>query len=147
MLRGQSVRWALEAVSVADGTVHEIHSSPYKLGLVKIPEGGDLVDMAVIPVTRSRVTSPSPGMEHGWQFFTVSLDDPAAVAEKLAVMPADGRLPVRVFRTSGKISTLRWSPDGFAIQASRILRGNATNIWEKPPDGGEPKQLQFRPNL
>ena len=44
------------------------------------------------------------------------LDDPAAVAEKLAVMPADGRLPVRVFRTPGKISTLRWSPDGKALQ-------------------------------
>jgi len=44
MLLGKSARWALEAVSVMDGTVHEIHSSPYKIGRpLWLPTGDGLL--------------------------------------------------------------------------------------------------------
>jgi DNA-binding winged helix-turn-helix (wHTH) protein/Tol biopolymer transport system component len=47
MLRGERVRWALDAVSVADGSVRELHSYHYEIGrAVWLTDGDALVVMA-----------------------------------------------------------------------------------------------------
>ena len=44
VMRKRASQWALEAVSVADGTVREIHSSPYKIGRpLWLPTGDGLL--------------------------------------------------------------------------------------------------------
>ena len=100
----------------------------------KIPEGGDLVDMAVIPVTRSRVTSPFPGMEHDWQFFTVSWmipwsPDGKALQYKLRVFyeampPTFGKSrPTAESQSSfssGRIFDFTWSADGNQLLLIRV---------------------------
>jgi Tol biopolymer transport system component len=65
----------------------------------------------------------------------------------LAVVPANGGAPVKTFNVPGGIGDLRWSPDGEKLQYL-LTRGGATNIWEQPLFGGEPKQLtQFTSGL
>jgi Tol biopolymer transport system component len=62
---------------------------------------------------------------------------------KLAVIPVDGSSPARVLEVPGWTflqAPLRWSPDGKGLQ-SLVTRDGATNIWEQPLSGGEPKQV------
>jgi hypothetical protein len=44
------------------------------------------------------------------------------------------------FKVPGGIRRVHWSPNGIALQYLMTQHG-ATNIWEQPLVGGEPKQL------
>lgn len=58
----------------------------------------------------------------------------------LAVIPANGGAPVKTFDVPGGIGELRWSPDGEKLQYL-LTRAGATNIWEQPLSGEQPRQL------
>lgn len=47
LLTGKQVRWVLETVSVADGSVRELYSSPYKIGRPLWLHGGDALLLAL----------------------------------------------------------------------------------------------------
>jgi DNA-binding winged helix-turn-helix (wHTH) protein/Tol biopolymer transport system component len=61
-------------------------------------------------------------------------------AWKIAVIPAGGGTPIKTFKVPGGIRSMRWSPNGAGLQYLSTQNG-ATNIWEQPLAGGEPKQL------
>lgn len=44
------------------------------------------------------------------------------------------------FKVPGFVGALRWSPEGTALQYL-FTRNDATNLWEQPLQGGEPKQI------
>ena len=58
----------------------------------------------------------------------------------VAVIQVNGGAPVKTFDVPGGIGELRWSPNGEKLQYL-LTRAGATNIWEQPLSGGEPKQL------
>lgn len=51
-----------------------------------------------------------------------------------------GRPPEKLFKVPGFVGSLRWSPDGTALQYL-LTRSDATNLWEQPLQGGEPRQM------
>jgi len=132
------------AACSADGkfVFYDTEDAPQKIRKIPV-EGGDPVDVAVIPGDQieSQFTLSPDGTRLA--YFYRESGDPAALEGKLALLPADGGPSVRVFRMRGEPSTLRWSPDGKALQYNFCLfcAGNATNIWEQPLGGGEPKRL------
>jgi DNA-binding winged helix-turn-helix (wHTH) protein/Tol biopolymer transport system component len=58
----------------------------------------------------------------------------------LAVISVRGGPPLKTFKVSGGIRNPRWSPNGKGLQYL-LIRDKATNIWEQPLAGGEPKQI------
>src|SRR4029077_11386314 len=58
----------------------------------------------------------------------------------LAVITVNRSQPARTFKVPGGIGDARWSSDGEAVQYLLTSNG-ATNVWEQPVSGGEPKQL------
>ena len=76
---------------------------------------------------------------------------PDAPPSKLAVVPFAGGEPVKTFdlpAANGIIwTTLRWAQDGRALLYT-VNKGNVTNIWSQPLDGGPPRQVtDFKDNL
>jgi Tol biopolymer transport system component len=68
--------------------------------------------------------------------------EPPASAWKLVVIPAVGGRPIKEYSVSGEIHTMRWSPDGRALQYTMAIFASGTaNIWEQSLAGGKPKQL------
>jgi hypothetical protein len=58
----------------------------------------------------------------------------------LAVIPESGGPAQKLFKVPGFVGSLRWSPEGTALQYL-LTRNDATNLWEQPLRGGEPKQM------
>jgi hypothetical protein len=58
----------------------------------------------------------------------------------LAVIPSGGGTPVNRFPVPGFLGTLRWSPDGKALQYVLTSNG-ASNIWEQSLSALKPEQL------
>jgi hypothetical protein len=129
------------AACSSDGKLvfYDTHDSPQKIRRMPV-EGGAPVDVAVIPGDRieRKFTLSADGTRLAYLYR--EFVDHAAAAEKLAVMPTDGGSPVKVFRMPDGVHTLRWSPDGKALQYKLCVfcAGSATNIWEQPLNGGEP---------
>ena len=66
---------------------------------------------------------------------------------KLAIISAEGGLPIKTFEISAFESVWQWTPDGRALFYTRTRNG-VTNIWSQPVDGGPPKQLtDFKSDL
>jgi Tol biopolymer transport system component len=62
---------------------------------------------------------------------------------KLAIIPASGGSPLRVLDAPGGLyesSLLLWSPTGKSIDYV-LTQDGASNIWEQPLEGEEPRQL------
>jgi DNA-binding winged helix-turn-helix (wHTH) protein/Tol biopolymer transport system component len=59
---------------------------------------------------------------------------------ELVVIPSGGGTPLKQFQVPGFLGTVRWSPDGKALQYVLTSKG-ASNIWEQPLSGLKPKQL------
>ena len=111
--------------------------------IYKIPvEGGAPRVVAYIPTNAAEqqlAVSPD-GRFLAYLYF--HSDEPAAAADRLAVVSTDGGSPVKDFPMPRGISRLRWSPDGKSLQFSMdILAGAATNLWEQPLAGGQPKRM------
>jgi serine/threonine protein kinase len=113
----------------------------------KVPiDGGNAVELS------SRVaTSPiiSPDGKFIAYLYPES-PDPFAPPNRMAVMPFDGREPIKTFsfQVSGTIwTTAQWSADGRSI-LYLVNVGSVTNIWSQPIDGGDPKQVtDFKDSL
>ena len=62
---------------------------------------------------------------------------------KLAVIPVDGGPPLRTLDAPGGAydsASFLWSPDGKGVEFI-LTKDGASNIWEQPLAGGQPKQL------
>jgi len=62
---------------------------------------------------------------------------------RLAIVPAEGGTPLKTFDLPNSLNVGRgpvWTPDGKGI-TYLDSRGEKTNMWVQPIDGGKPKQL------
>src|SRR5262249_25603986 len=86
-------------------------------------------------------TSPSnwPNISPDGRFIACQYKPDPTSAWKIAVIPFEGGQPVKLFDVV-PASPLRWMPDGTAI-AYINTRGDISNIWSQPVDGGLPRQL------
>jgi Tol biopolymer transport system component len=67
--------------------------------------------------------------------------DPRFSSAFLAVTKADGAGGFTIFQqTSGRGTTLAWSPDGSAIDFVMMVKG-VQNIWRQPLNGASPVQI------
>ena len=109
---------------------HAIWRIPIEGGTpVKIGEG--LGDMLLGPL----LSSPDQRfLVYNYEEYT-----PTPVI-KIAILPANGGPPVRFIPASGGALALQWSVDGKSLQYMRTENG-ASNIWERPLDGGKLRQL------
>ena len=69
--------------------------------------------------------------------FSVSRTQPKWNAS--ATKPTKGGPPIKEFRMPGFLGHVRWAPKGDALQYLQTQDG-ATNLWEQPLEGGEPRQ-------
>jgi Tol biopolymer transport system component len=66
-----------------------------------------------------------------------------AADAKVTIVPADGGEPIRSFDTVSELGgsgAVHWSADGAALLYVKTI-GGVSNIWRRPLDGGEPKQV------
>ncbi|MEK6336860.1 MAG: protein kinase [Acidobacteriota bacterium] len=66
---------------------------------------------------------------------------------RLAIVPAEGGPPIKVFDVIAFDSPFQWAADGRSVLYNKTNNG-VTNIWSQPVDGGPPKQLtDFKSDL
>jgi eukaryotic-like serine/threonine-protein kinase len=76
-------------------------------------------------------------------YFAYQLEGEQTEPSKIAIIPANGNRPVRVFTLPSTVDRrveLRWTPDGRGI-AFVDERGGASNIWTLSLDKSPPRQL------
>ncbi len=64
-------------------------------------------------------------------------------AEAIGIIPAVGGDPIKSLNQASELvgsRILHWSADGTALLYIKTV-GGVSNIWQRPLDGGEPKQL------
>ncbi len=107
--------------------------------LFKVPvEGGTPVRVPTPEDALATAPVPSPD---GRLLACNYLQRGTGAQFRLALLPAEGGAPIRVFDTpTSPIKTLRWTQDGAAVLYAVNRRG-VTNIWKQPIDGGPPAQL------
>jgi Tol biopolymer transport system component len=111
----------------------------------KVPiDGGDAV-----PVIDKYTLTPS--ISPDGKLLACYYVDVKTGPSKIAVFPADGGEPVKLFDlplpAGPATPPVRWLPDGRAI-AYIGTRAGVSNIWLQPIDGGEPRQLtDFKTDL
>jgi eukaryotic-like serine/threonine-protein kinase len=98
-------------------------------------EGGAPVEIASAPGGGSIVISADGKLVA----FTYQEGSPVPQV-KAAVIPAIGGKALYVFVLPSGSESLRWSPDGKALHYL-LTRNGATNVWEQPLSGGNPRQF------
>ena len=105
-------------------------------GLWKMPADGG----APIRLTDRRARFPA--ISPDGRLISFELVDDQTLRRVIAVMPFDGRAPVKTLEmtTTTRLWASQWTPDGRAL---RFVDSNAdtSNIWEQPIAGGAPRQL------
>jgi TolB protein len=75
------------------------------------------------------------------KFIAYSIQEGSPVPQgKFVVSPAEGGARVHEFLSPSGASSPQWSPDGKALHYL-LTRKGATNVWEQPLSGGEPRQV------
>ncbi len=95
------------------------------------------------PVEVSSRWSMSPAVAPDGKLIACFHEDEASAAFELALIPATGGDPVKLFALPPTISLragLHWTPDGRALRYVDT-RGGVSNIWQQAVAGGAPKQL------
>ena len=101
-------------------------------------EGGDPIEIAKSPGYEIK---PRLSISPDGKLLAYAYDEALpATRTKLAVVPVSGGAPLQTLKVPSDVSDLRWSPDGQSLQYL-LTRNGATNIWEQPVGGGEPKQF------
>ena len=104
----------------------------------KISTGGGS-PMEVAPALGDGVTGQLDVSPDG-TFLSYAFDASRPPRWELAVIPAGGGPTIKTFKVPGGINLPRWSPDGSGLQYM-LNQNGATNIWEQPFAGGDPRQL------
>lgn len=122
--------WVLYSSStIAVGT------AVYRLPIV----GGSRTPVAMLPENALYIGDVAISPDGEWITYDYLQLKPEIVP-KLAIAPAAGGLPVQVFSEPADAWRLRWSPNGKGLQYLRTRKG-ATNVWEQPLTGGQPRQV------
>jgi serine/threonine protein kinase len=100
-------------------------------------EGGDAKEIAIPSQVGAPTLQVSPD---GKLLAYLYQDSGPASHEQLAVIPAEGGVPVHLFPLTEDTNTFHWSPDGKSIQFVLTVKG-AGNIWEQPITGGPRRQI------
>lgn len=112
------------------------HAHPEKIFRIPI-EGGAPTEIADILgetiIGRLSVSPDGKLLAYPYQEFIPP-------AWKVAAVPAGGGSPVLIFRVPAGIRGISWSQDGKGLQYLMTSNG-ATNVWERPISGEEPRQL------
>ncbi|HLN98618.1 MAG TPA: protein kinase [Pyrinomonadaceae bacterium] len=110
-------------------------SGKYILWKVAI-DGGNPVQLTN-KSSRSPVVSPD-----GRWIACLYWDEQSDSPEQIAVIPFEGGGSIKAFSThqNGFLQDVRWMPDGRAISYVDT-RGDVSNIWSQPIDGGPARQL------
>jgi len=105
--------------------------------LYRLPvEGGTSKELASAPGGGG-----NPRISPDGKLIAYDIQEGSPVPEgKFAVSPADGGSRLYAFPTPSGAGHVRWSPDGKALQFL-LTRKGATNVWEQPLTGGEPRQM------
>jgi len=109
------------------------------------PSGGKIYRLPIEGGTPTLIASAPGGGELSispdGNLVAYALQEGAPVPQlKMAVIASSGGSPLHVFPAPSGADILRWSPDGKALQYL-LTRKGATNIWEQPLAGGEPRQF------
>jgi eukaryotic-like serine/threonine-protein kinase len=118
--------------------IYQSHEKTYRLAV----EGGTPTEIANAPGGGDSVISPDGN------FVAVSLQEGDPVPQlKVKVIPAHGGSAIQVFPLPSGVGNVRWSPNGKALHYV-LTRNAASNIWEQPLSGGNPRQFtQFTSGL
>jgi eukaryotic-like serine/threonine-protein kinase len=76
--------------------------------------------------------------------YTIQEGDPVPLS-KFVVSPAEGGSRLHEFLLPSGAGPPHWSPDGKGLQYL-LTRKGATNVWEQPLAGGEPRQVTDFPS-
>ncbi|MGD0404025.1 MAG: protein kinase [Candidatus Acidiferrales bacterium] len=87
-----------------------------------------------IKLSDADIDVPSVSPDSKWIAYTFQEGSPVSVS-KVAIISIDGGSPVRVLTPPVGAETMRWSPDGKALQFL-LTHNGATNVWEQPLAGG-----------
>jgi Tol biopolymer transport system component/DNA-binding winged helix-turn-helix (wHTH) protein len=95
------------------------------------------------PLQLSDRWSMTPAFSPDGKLIACFHEDEARAAFKLALIPAAGGDPVRLFDLPSTVTLragLHWTPDARALRYVDT-RGGVSNIWQQPLAGGPPQQL------
>ena len=109
--------------------------------LWKVPvEGGDALELSA-NLVRSPVVSPDGKLIAC--FYVDQQENSQTEQPNIALMPAEGGQPLKIFKTSTTVkflAGLQWAANGTAITYVDNRNG-FSNIWGLPIDGSAPRQL------
>lgn len=110
--------------------------TPSGAKLYRLPvQGGKATEVASMPGGGGGTISPDG------KLVAYNFQEGTPVPQpKLAIVRAEGGSPLKVFVTPSGSREMRWSPDGRGLQYL-LTRHGATNVWEQPLAGGEPRQI------
>jgi Tol biopolymer transport system component len=112
-------------------------SRPQKI--LRLPmEGGSPVEVATIPgnglVAPFNVSPDGKLLSYPYETTT------PIPGKKIEVIRVEGGPPLHTFDSPPMRGSGKWSPDGKAFQ-SLFTQDGVSNLWERPLDGGKPRQL------
>jgi Tol biopolymer transport system component/DNA-binding winged helix-turn-helix (wHTH) protein len=118
-----------------------------EVGLWKIPSGGGeparLTNKAAVWPAATSKAAVWPAVSPDGRFVACWYVGEQAKSVALAVIPAEGGEPVKLFEVSPSANTwaeIRWTPDGRGLTYVDAPSG-VSNIWLQPLAGGPPRQL------
>ena len=98
-------------------------------------DGGAPVEIASAPGGGGSVISPD-----GKLVAYIYQEGSPVPQAKAGIIPSEGGNQLHVFPLPTGSGTMRWSPDGKALHYL-LTRSGATNVWEQPLSGGNPRQV------
>jgi Tol biopolymer transport system component len=111
-------------------------NTPSGAKLYRLPvQGGRPTEVASMPGGGGGTISPDGKLIE----YTFQEGSPVP-QPKVAVIPAEGGSPLKVFVPPSGYDQERWAPNGKGLQYL-LTRQGATNLWEQRLAGGEPRQL------
>ncbi len=122
---------------VYDANIPSVGTKIYRLPV----EGGTPTEIASAPGGGG---NPRISPDGKFIAYTVQEGDPVPVS-KFVVSPAEGGSRLHEFSLPSGSGLPHWSPDGKGLQYL-LTRKGATNVWEQPLAGGEPRQVTDFPS-
>jgi Tol biopolymer transport system component len=109
----------------------------YPKGIWKIPIGGG----TPVQIIKNEAFAPAISPD-GSKIACFLMDRSNSEIPVIAIYPAEGGVPTRIFRTSPNVEgkALHWSPDGNAIAFIKTEAG-VSNLWIQPTDNSPAKQI------